>query len=309
VTHLNLKKLMNLLPELPAASRRLNVDWAEHAWTPRIVIGPAAENSDFWFRKSAPGAFEPAFPRQSLNLKPKTMANKTSAPRRDLRGFTLIEMLVVIAIIGILAGLLLPALAAAKKKAQIKRAKSEMVNLVGAISQYDSEYSRPPGINVAPQTPDVTYGYTTTNGVGVWSNSDVMAIIMDMNWGINLNHAKNPRNITSYSANPVTSTNQGGLSTIDNQLRDPWGMPYVITLDMNGDGYCQDALYGLSAVSKNSGAGPQQGYNGLQDYFNNNNYELRGPIMIWSRGPDKQSDENVTANTGKNQDNVLSWTP
>jgi len=56
----------------------------------------------------------------------------------------LIELLVVIAIIAILAAMLLPALASAKKKAQIKKAQLEINQIVTAIHDYESAYSRLP---------------------------------------------------------------------------------------------------------------------------------------------------------------------
>lgn len=223
-------------------------------------------------------------------------------------------MLVVIAIIGILAALLLPALAIAKTKAKIKQAKNDMVNLLAAIGQYDTEYSRQPGITLNGL--DITYGYSTaasnntptssSSNLGVYTNSDPMCILMDISAGANRNHAKNPRNIVCYSAKQTSDTISPGFSIIDNQFRDPWGHSYVITLDMNGDNYCQDALYSLPAVANPSHTGTQ-GLVGLCDYFNNGNYELIGPAMIWSEGPDGLAATTDPANAGSNKDNILSW--
>ena len=98
----------------------------------------------------------------------------------------------------------------------------------------------------------------------------------------------------------------------DGIYRDPWGNPYIITIDLNYDDKARDAFYRLPAVSADPGDtvnNPPRGLNGLipKVIGGATVYEANAPVMVWSAGPDKMIDPNAKATAGANKDNILSW--
>jgi prepilin-type N-terminal cleavage/methylation domain-containing protein len=257
---------------------------------------------------------------------------------RSRRGFTLIELLVVISIIAILASMLLPALASAKAKAHVAKAKTEIANIATAASSYHADYSRYPSSPAtrnavdAERNPDFTFGtvYRGESGSQVpmvnkkgqtlptvknqytkggydTSNAEVMAILMNLErfpdgqYTVNRATPQNPKNLSYLNAKMAVDNRSAGVGR-DGVYRDPFGNPYIITFDLNEDNKCLDGFYRAAPVSQEN---QNRGFNGLVN--GPQGFEARVPVMIWSFGQDSRVDANVRANLGPNKDNILSW--
>ena len=101
----------------------------------------------------------------------KTMATKTIAGNEATarrRAFTLIELLTVIAIIGVLAAMLFPVFSSVKKRSLINHADAEMAQLETAIDRYKAAYGFYPPSNPNGSLTNQLYFElegTTNNGV------------------------------------------------------------------------------------------------------------------------------------------------
>jgi prepilin-type N-terminal cleavage/methylation domain-containing protein len=131
--------------------------------------------------------------------------------QKSPQGFTIIELLVVVAIIGVLMSLLFPAVQGALDAAKKAQAKNDVMQIATAIVGFDTEYGRLPGSNSAPEP-------LGTNILGALTGSDT-----------NLN----PRKIIFLEVLNYRK-GKGGISPTGIFV-DPWARSYYVALDGDYD--------------------------------------------------------------------------
>ena len=85
---------------------------------------------------------------------------------RNSRGFTLIELILVVVIIGILASIAIPKFGNTKEKAYVAGMKADLRNLVTAQEAYFSEY-----VTYASALGNLSYNVSTGNTLTLISSS------------------------------------------------------------------------------------------------------------------------------------------
>lgn len=131
----------------------------------------------------------------------------------DRGGFTLIEILAVIAIVGILAAIIVPVAGGAKETALKRRAAAEIQSIKVAVMQFQDDHRYMPW----PGEPKVGEDRWTT---GEADQEPVMELLTGTNAMRKL-----------YLQVPEKS--RRGASLV---FYDPWGQPYQIGMDRNLDG-------------------------------------------------------------------------
>lgn len=200
---------------------------------------------------------------------------KTSTNSR--KGFTLVELLVVITIIVTLMAILVPVVGSAQKKAVALKAKNGCTDLVTAITGYYNAYNILPANSSSPPTQDTE----------VESTEPIMSILAGMNID-NMNRKQTTFGNFEDAKGSSRNTAYSGLWQDGNSasLFDPWRKK----------------------------AGVRRGYMMFLDY--DYNTQLINPfdagrilprqVIVWSTGKDGKWSRGK-AKVGLNEDNVYSW--
>ena len=191
-------------------------------------------------------------------------------------------------------------------------ASGQLRQLELAIRQYKEEYDR------FPIPTNITNLDSNDFTFGTW-NTSVAALGITNATGRQANNSEIITILLSWTNCPdfikaIKSRVKIEFPCIDANgvFLDPWGHPYIITLDLNGDNRCRDAFYRLASVSEIDSS-HSQGLNELTRLTpppyrtpeERNSFEAPNMVMVWSLGPNGKADRSQKANVGVNKYHIL----
>jgi type II secretory pathway pseudopilin PulG len=217
----------------------------------------------------------------------------------SISAFTRLELLAVIALIVILAGLLFPCTNCVSDQAYKVKAKTDLVNTVAAVKQYYIEYGEYPLTGQKPNT-DITFGDVASGVASPVSNEALYNILRnypDMDRPTPDGNQKQivffeGRHAIGSKGNPRTgfATSSTGGTGRPGAFYDPWGNQYAIAIDGDHDGYVKVPYLDVIKASPN---GVQQG------------------CATWSAGKDgklgHKGDKMLKDASGLRSDDMVSW--
>ncbi len=219
------------------------------------------------------------------------------------RYFTLVELLVVVGIVVILAGLVLPAVIGGAQQGRITQAKSDMKAIQMALAQMDQTYGRilkveSGKVKFATKSGDTEVDEKDNNSstiptkyVKIDTDDAYDSLIGELTAnarfkdGSTITYKYNPRKIkfleTDSNFDAALDYNEGANQT--NLWRDPWGKRYIVMINTDGN----DRIVRPDDNTK----------------------YIMGKTAIYSYGPNGENDNGKNAAEGgdKLQDDIATW--
>ncbi len=226
-------------------------------------------------------------------------------PHMKRHDFSLVELLVVIGIIGLLAGLLLPAVSGGRQKGMITQAKADMNSIRMALKNVETNYGQMVKTGGTNDSPTATFNGKTAKHVSTSKDGEKVIAIGNKDLGDTnykdtyrefirelcapedisaANKNINTRNIKFLDAPPEYNENDN--DTI--WWSDPWGNPYTVLINVN----YTNKVY----IPAGSGAKLRSGITTPNNY--DGGWLLSGSVFLYSLGP------NGVDNSGLNQNNL-----
>jgi prepilin-type N-terminal cleavage/methylation domain-containing protein len=182
--------------------------------------------------------------------------------KKFLHGFTLIELLVVITIIGILAGIAIPTIAAVIQAAKKTEAKVFMSSLATSVANYQTEYNTYP-----PFMSSIDPNNAILQTQAHWQQFYTVMVVPPSQTNSSLFTSNNARQIPFLTVQTKYLDNQTDPTTAT-YFKDPWDQLYKMWVDTDYNNVV------TSVTDIQTGSGTKS---------------MPGSVLVWSAASDEAS--------------------